>query len=108
MNYKQKETIRRDNLNLLEWHETSHINCFRLNVGNTFEHELKKFEIFYDLRKNKEDVITEARFKCGIRADVFEINAGIIWEVMHTETNQSISEKQNKLPAHIRIIKVKT
>lgn len=100
--------IRRANLDLLEWHETSHLNCIRIGKSETFEHRLKKFEICSDLIDNEKDFITEAKFKCGVRADVFEINAGICWEVMHTEKNESIIEKESKLPKHIRIIKVKS
>lgn len=108
MNRETKFRIRKANLDLLEWNETSHINCIRLNPANTLEHEFKKVELCWDMLKNNQEFITEARFKCGVRADIFEINAGIVWEVMHTEKEKSIQEKIEKLPKHIQLIKIKT
>ena len=90
----KKETARTKNKNLeqidsnLGFHK---FFCVRINAGNSYEHEKKKFDIAYRLAKENHVFVTEAKSKNGKRKfDVFDATTGEIYEV---ETGKSY-EKQ--------------
>jgi len=105
MNYEQKNKMKRK---LLDYIVTSskfgNLNC-KLNIksGNTYEHELGKFNLAYYLASQGYDVYTEAILKNskGI-PDIVAIKdgQGMIIEVLHSE-----KEKVKKLDHNPKIDK---
>lgn len=83
------------------------INKYKINTNNSFVHELVKFIVFYKLRKAEHNVVTEAIFDNGKRADVFDLTNNIIYEVLNTEDMKNIDLKQAKYPAPIVAINCK-
>lgn len=77
------------------------INKFKINTNNAFIHELVKFIIFYKLRKLEHDIVVEAIFSNGKRADLLDLNTNIIYEVLNTEKKENIDLKQAKYPCKI-------
>lgn len=82
-------------------------NAVFLNTNNTIEHEIKKAEMSYHLIKMGHTIITEAPLKTGDRPDILILDTPepIAYEIMNTETEESIFDKQNRY--RIKIVKVK-
>jgi hypothetical protein len=88
----------------------SHCGCFRASPGGeSDEHIRRKFEVWLELRKRKDAVLTEAIFENGARADVVDLTKGIIYEVTHSEKEQDCREKVKTYPrgAEVRIVTTK-
>jgi hypothetical protein len=88
-------------------------NAIFISAANSIEHERKKFEICYDLKKQGHDFITEAELnKCKdmpiIRRDIVDITTGEVYEI---ETEQSSithkKETQKDVEDFDRVIWVK-
>jgi len=77
----------------------SHRNCLRLSTANTKEHELKKFEICWELLKEGKEFITEAIFDNGSRADILVLDDNKIIEILHSEKEIDCIQKARKYPA---------
>lgn len=77
------------------------INKLKVNVTNGFPHELCKFIVLYRLRQYNHDVVTEAIFKNGKRADILDLSTNLIYEVLNTERIENIDLKQAKYPTKI-------
>ena len=77
-------------------HQAYHIkeNIIKVNRGNTSEHEMAKFLIAWELINNGEQVITEAIFANGKRADVFSLDTCTAYEVLKSESKDDF--KKNK------------
>ena len=104
----QQLAIRRNNhARLFKHSSTIKRNTIRLNVGNTYEHELKKFEICWDLQRQGKHYITEAETEDGIRADIVNLDDGICIELVKSESKASIKAKMAKYPLPIEVIKIK-
>lgn len=86
----------------------SHEGCLRISTSNTYEHEFRKFQVFYELRKRGFWVLSECIFENGSRADILDASNGIIYEVLHTETEKEADEKFAKYPTCFQIRYVKT
>lgn len=86
----------------------SHINCIRINSNNSIEHESMKFNICYHLSKNNHNFMTEAIFneQIGI-ADIIDLNSLVIYEIVNTESKQSLKDKVNKYPDIFEVIPLK-
>lgn len=76
----------------------SHRNCIRINVGNSIEHEIAKLRICYELIKEGKEVITEAIFNNGSRADILVLDDYKIIEVLYSESEESCLEKFKRYP----------
>ena len=85
----------------------SHRNCIRINVGNSFEHELAKLRICYDLIKSGKEVFTEAIFVNGSRADIVVLDDFKIIEVLCSEGEDSCLEKAERYPILFELEMVK-
>ncbi len=70
-------------------------NAVVLNTHNSLEHELKKCEIAYKLKKAGHTFVTESKLKNGKRPDilVLDLMQPIAYEIIHSETADSISKK---------------
>ena len=87
----------------------SHRNCIRINVNNSFEHEITKLRICYDLIKSGKEVFTEAVFVNGSRADILVLDDHKVIEVLCSENEKDCLEKANKYPDlfSLEMVKVK-
>ena len=64
-----------------------------------------KFQICKQLKAWGHEFYTEAIFEpSGLRADVIDADAGIIYEVVNTENNDSILRKGRHYPLEIRVV----
>ncbi|MBU4348076.1 MAG: DUF2333 family protein [Nanoarchaeota archaeon] len=63
-------------------------NCLRWYVGESKEHVMKKLELCMDLKENKHEFLCEAKFKTGGRCDVLDLTNGIVYEILHSETDK--------------------
>ncbi|GAG66843.1 unnamed protein product [marine sediment metagenome] len=76
----------------------SHRNCIRINVGNSIEHELAKLRICYSLISDGKEIITEAIFNNGSRADIVVLDDYKIIEVLYSESEEACLEKSKMYP----------
>ena len=80
-------------------------NAFRWSTSETDEHIDMKFKICRQLKEWGHEFYTEAIFEpSGLRADVIDADAGVIYEVVNTESVESLSKKQKMYPLEIRIV----
>lgn len=98
MNEKEKQ-IRRNNIRRL-CRQTSgiHVNCIRININNTKQHELFKALECYKIKEQGHDFITEAVFENGLRADILDLDKGEAVEIVVSEAEESIVKKQQNYP----------
>ena len=85
----------------------SHRNCIRINVNNSIEHEITKLRICYDLIKSGKEIITEAIFVNGSRADIVVLDDYKIIEVLYSESEEACLEKAKKYPGLFEVEMVK-
>ena len=85
----------------------SHRNCIRINVNNSIEHEITKLRVCYDLIKSGKEVVTEAIFNNGSRADIVILDNHKIIEVLYSESKESCLEKAKKYPELFELEMVK-
>lgn len=60
-------------------------NVIKVNRHNTFQHELSKFLVAWELMKTGQNIICEPIFKNGKRADILSLSSHTIFEIVHTE-----------------------
>ena len=87
----------------------SHRNCIRINVNNSIEHEITKLRVCYDLIKSGKEVVTEAIFNNGSRADIVILDNHKIIEVLYSESEAACLEKAKKYPDlfELEMVKIK-
>ena len=83
-------------------------NVVKLNTGNLLEHERLKTEVCYALQKNGHTYLTEPQLRTGGRPDilVMDIQPPIAYEIMVSESDKSITEKEAKYHG-ITIVKIR-
>jgi len=81
----------------------SHRNCIRINVGNTLAHELTKLEIARERMIAGHEIITEAEFVTGGRADILDLDEAEVIEVLASESEHEALIKARKYPQQLRI-----
>lgn len=107
MNDSELKLKRNNTARLFEHSSKIHRNCVRINVGNTIEHERKKFETCFELKKQGKEFITEAVFeKSRKRADIVVLDDGLCIEIAHSESEESLKCKDESYPLPIRIIRI--
>ena len=84
------------------------LNAVEIHTSNSLEHELKKLEICYNLKKEGHNFMTEAILKNGSRPDiiVLDVKPPIAYEVMKSESDESIKNKETTY-GDIKIIPVR-
>ena len=84
------------------------LNALVTQYGESWEHFDAKAVLFYDLRQAQKQVVTEASFKTGGRADVINLTDQEIIEVLVTETLEEAKLKVQKYPSNftVRFVKV--
>lgn len=73
----------------------------KIYKNNTLIHELAKFLVCWEEMNNGNDVITEAIFKNGCRADVYLPEKELAIEIVNTETDASIEKKETIYPCEV-------
>ena len=108
MNQLELQT-RRNNIRRLFRHQSGiHVNCVRINSGNTYEHERAKFEECWKLAKLGKEFLTEAETPDkSKRADIVCLDEGYIIEIVNTESEESLIRKSKVYPLPIVIVRVK-
>jgi len=85
----------------------SHVGCFRGAPGaETDKHLDMKYQVWKQLKKWGHEVITEAIFNNGKRADVIDLTNCIVYEILWSETEEKLAEKTLAYPAIFEIRKV--
>lgn len=76
-----------------------------INTHNSLEHELKKFEVAYNLKKEGFEVVIEAVFKDGSGiADVFIPEVDLVYEVLCSETQERFLSKKYPVKKIIPVV----
>ena len=81
-----------------------HKNVLRWSSNETDAHIEMKFKICKYLRKQKIEFYTEAIFKTGLRADILNVDEGVVYEVVNSEKETSIQKKREYYPLPIIFI----
>ena len=84
------------------------LNCLKWSSGESREHIIKKLDICRWLKELNHVFITEAIFLDGSRADIVDLTASVIYEVVVSESEESFNEKVKKYPRIFRVVKVLT
>jgi len=106
MNKIDIQRKRNDTARLFKHSSKIHRNCIRINIGNTFEHELEKLRICWNLQTVGQHFITEAEFEKGGRCDIVNLDLGLCYEIVKSEGKKSIQLKQSKYPLPIKVVEV--
>ena len=94
---------------LLDRQSRGHVNCFRTNIGNTDAHEDAKYRLYRSLRRQDHLVVVEAVFEDDSgRADLVDLDRGVAWEILDSESKKSIEMKKLKYPIPIYTIQCHT
>ena len=97
--------VQRNNVSRLLRTSNRNRNAFRWSNNETKAHIDMKFAICRKLKEWGHEFYTEAIFDdTGLRADVIDADAGIIYEVVNTENNDSILRKGRHYPLEIRVV----
>ena len=97
--------VQRNNVSRLLRTSNRNRNAFRWSNNETKAHIDMKFAICRKLKEWGHEFYTEAIFDdTGLRADVIDEDAGIIYEVVNTENNDSILRKGRHYPLEIRVV----
>lgn len=70
----------------------------KIHRHNTFKHELAKFLVMWEEIENGGEVVAEARFLRGGRADIYNISSNTAIEIINTEGEKSMERKENEYP----------
>ena len=84
----------------------SHRNCVRMNPGSTLEHEMTKARLVFMLIAQGHEVITEAIFTDGGRADVLDLDTATAYEIVCSEELASLERKAERYPEALDIVAV--
>jgi hypothetical protein len=79
----------------------------KININNTFEHELSKFILCWELAKIGKSFVTEAIFSNNSRADIFVLDDLEVIEILYSEDLKKLKRKINKYPCQITYIETK-
>lgn len=107
MNDQDKARKRNDIARFFRQSSKIHRNCIRLNPANTLAHEMKKVELCWEFLKDGKEFVTEAEFESPFkkRADIVCLDDGVVIEIVHSESQESIDEKKKGYPLPIVVIK---
>ena len=80
-------------------------NVIKINKNNTFEHELAKFLMSWELIQSGQDIVTEAIFQNNKRADILALQDGVAYEILCSEKPENILKKEKEYPVAIKPFK---
>ena len=108
MNKKLQEIINNNLRKYFDYSVKRELNIIKLNTHNTKMHELKKTEIAYNLQKAGHSFICEGKLLSDNgRPDitVLDLKEPIAYEIIHSETNESLETKRKKYPFKFLVVK---
>src|SRR3972149_2854764 len=73
----------------------------KINEHNTLEHELAKFLLCWELKSLGKEFVTEAIFCNKKRADILVLDDCEAWEVVKSESDESIKRKETDYPVSV-------
>jgi len=82
-------------------------NVLRWSGSETKEHVLKKLEVCIELKEFGHEFITEAIFQNGTRADILDLTEGTVYEILHTETDETCNEKVQRYPREVEVVRIR-
>ena len=85
------------------------IGCVKIWKGNTYEHELVKFQVAFKLISQGYRIYTESEFETGGRGDIIAISQdgkGYVLEVLKSETESRFLAKFEVYPEEFELIRV--
>ena len=83
------------------------LNCLRWGSNETDNHINTKLEVCKCLKKQGFQFITESIFISGKRADVFDLENGIAYEIYESETELSLFKKSSDYPVQVIFVDAK-
>ena len=102
INYKKQQRIN-EAKQLLDFSYRVSAYDPRINTHNTWEHEMAKCKMIYNLKKEGKEVYAEAVFKNGGRADLFVPETYQVFEILHSETKAEALRKEDYYPDSVEI-----
>ena len=107
MNEKERQAKRNSIRRLLRHQSGIHVNCIRINTNNTRAHELAKFELAWHLREMRHSFVCEGEFEnpWKSRADVIDLDDGVVYEIVVSESEESIVKKQGTYPLPVIVVR---
>lgn len=109
MNKRDLILARNASLQLLDYSQKRPVNAIRVNPGNSYEHELAKFNECWHLAEEGKQFVTEAVFFNGKRADIFVLDTSEVIEICRSEELAACSKKIADYPVKsdkVRMVKV--
>ncbi len=82
-------------------------NVIKINRNNTFEHELAKFLMCWEIAQDGKHFVCEAVFENKKRADILVLDDEEAIEILQSETMESIAKKNKDYPVPIVPFKAK-
>ena len=106
----QDQLLINDNLrNYFDSTKKHHLKLPGHNRDNSLEHELKKYEVAMKLEREGRTVIVEGILTSGLRPDlvVLDLPEPLAYEIVMSESEESIKSKQSAYPFEIITIDCK-
>ena len=79
------------------------VGWVKLRSNISKEHLMKQIEVAYELVRLGHEVVIEAKFKSGIRADILDLTTGKIVEICCSESIEEAKVKTKKYPDYLDI-----
>ncbi len=105
MNQKDREIHRNNIARLFDYKSRMFRDKVVINTGNSYEHEKAKFDLCWKLAQEGHHFICEATTVDGkSRADIVDLDAGVISEIVNSEGEESLQDKRTRYPLPIEVI----
>ena len=76
----------------------------KIRPQNSRAHEHAKLNLMLELMRYGSTVYSEAEFKTGGIADIFDVTNGTIYEILNSETKAQLKSKIKKYPKELDVI----
>lgn len=99
--------FRNESRRLISLSNRGHTNCIRIGDNESDEHMKLKIEACIELVKNNMEFYTECKFNNNKRSDIFVLDYSIALEIVVSESEESIQEKNKTYPESVKVIPIK-
>lgn len=108
MNNKELQITRNDTARLVRHSNRcgSHRGCVRISTSNSLAHEIEKLRQCYRLLQEHKEFFTEAIFENGSRSDLLILDDNMALEIVDSESDNSLQEKERKYPVDFEVVRV--
>jgi len=76
-------------------------NAVKISKGNTFEHELSKFLVCWEILQQDNAFLTECIFNTGKRCDILNLDSATAIEILMSETREQFEKKVLGYPVDV-------